>query len=268
MTDSQLSPDTGSEFVWSASKRFWISLLILFHLFCVSLAPLAAVDPRPNLAVDMQRVLRPYSESLYLLHGYRFFAPEPGPSHVLRYQITQESGSVIEGQFPDREGHWPRLLYHRWFMLSETLFQHVSATLGQEELNQWRTRVEQEIATLNDTNPRAASRLRSDLKRELKDHENSLAIRDALVTNIGRMLLREFGGNRVNLQLVTRVIPPPQDIQMGLRLDHPRYQPPDLKFDLGTVYLNAERLESLPPDVEPDTKAPLNTRQGRAGGSP
>lgn len=268
MTDSKLSPDTGSEFVWSSSKRFWISLIILFHLFCVSLAPLAAVDPRPNLAVDAQRVLRPYSESLYLLHGYRFFAPEPGPSHVMQYEITKDSGETLQGQFPDRNGHWPRLLYHRWFMLSETVFQHVSATLAQDELTQWQTQVEQQIETLNETNPRAASRLRAELNRELQDHENSLAIRDALVNSIGRTLLKELGGNRIDLQLVTRVIPPPQDILMGLKLDHPRYQPPDLKFELGTVYLNTETLESLTPQVEGSPKTPEKTGQGRGANSP
>lgn len=268
MTDLQRSPDTGTEFVWSASKRFWVSLVILFHLFCVSLAPLAAVDPRPNLAVDVQRILRPYSESLYLLHGYRFFAPEPGPSHVMEYTITRDSGEIIQGQFPDRGGHWPRLLYHRWFMLSETVFQYVSATLALDELAQWQTQVEQQIATLNETNPRAASRLRIDLNRELRDHENSLAIRDKLVNSIGKMLLKERGGIRVDLKLVTRIIPPPQDIQMGLRLDNPRYQPPDLRFDLGTVYLNSETLESIPTQVEPNAKPSVKTGQGRGGQSP
>jgi hypothetical protein len=49
---------------------------------------------------------------MYLDHGYFFFAPNPGPSHL----VGIRDQSVL---FPDRKEQWPRLLYHRYFMLSE-----------------------------------------------------------------------------------------------------------------------------------------------------
>ncbi|MDG2013983.1 MAG: hypothetical protein P8J33_10780, partial [Pirellulaceae bacterium] len=244
------------------------SWIIAFHLFCVALAPLAAVDPRPVLAVDMQRALRPYSESLYLLHGYRFFAPEPGPSHIVRYQIALPSGELLDGQFPDRDEFWPRLIYHRWFMLSETVFQHVSATLGEEELGQWQQQVESEIEALQQTDPRAAGRLSAELKRELQDHERALAIRNDLVINIGKTLLQRYGGEKIEMRLVTRVIPPPQDIAMGLRLDNDRYLPAELSYNLGTVYANTNDLESLAPEGENAAESSLKAGQGRGDNTP
>jgi len=65
--------------------------------------------------------VQPYIEGLCLANGYRFFAPEPGPSHLVRYEITRPDGTRIEGSFPNRTVNRPRLLYHRYFMLSEFL---------------------------------------------------------------------------------------------------------------------------------------------------
>ncbi len=268
MPERNLNSPATQEFAWSSSKRFWISWVIGFHLFCVVLAPLAVVDPRPVLAVDMQRILRPYSESLFLLHGYRFFAPEPGPSHIVRYEISLPSGELLTGQFPDRDEHWPRLIYHRWFMLSETVFQHVSATLGEDELGQWQQQVEGEIAALQQSDPRAAGRLSAELKEELQDHQRALEIRNDLVVNIGKKLLQKYGGDKIEMRLVTRVIPPPQDIAMGLRLENERYLPSELSYKLGTVYANANGLESLSPESENPSERSPKAGQGRGDKTP
>jgi hypothetical protein len=37
----------------------------------------------------------------------------------VRYEVTLADGTLKEGVFPDRNEHKPRLLYHRYFMLSE-----------------------------------------------------------------------------------------------------------------------------------------------------
>lgn len=66
----------------------------------------------------LEEVFRPYLDFLYLNHGYSFFAPEPGPSYVMEYEVRREDGSVARGRLPDVEKHWPRLLYHRYFMLA------------------------------------------------------------------------------------------------------------------------------------------------------
>lgn len=73
------------------------------------------------LAADCRRAVAPYVDALFLSNGYRFFAPEPGPSHLVKYELTLVDGKIIKGQFPDRRVYRPRLLYHRYFMLSETL---------------------------------------------------------------------------------------------------------------------------------------------------
>jgi hypothetical protein len=71
-----------------------------------------------NLAQNpfMQR----YLDALYLNHGYYFFAPDPGDGHLIYYDLFDDQGAVMkQGKFPDWELHWPRLWYHRYFMLAE-----------------------------------------------------------------------------------------------------------------------------------------------------
>jgi hypothetical protein len=96
-----------------------VSALVVFHLLAVFIGPWAMPPQTSELAGSMAQVFQPYVETLSLANGYRFFAPEPGPSHLVRYEITLDDGSRVAGVFPDRQRHQPRLLYHRYFMLSE-----------------------------------------------------------------------------------------------------------------------------------------------------
>ena len=268
MTDQPVDPiETPSAAIaWTPTRRFWVSLLLLFHLFCVVLAPLAVVDPRSGLAVETQRLLRPYGESLYMIHGYRYFAPEPGPGHTLHYEITTHSGETIKGQFPDRSRDWPRLLYHRWFMLSETVYGHVSETLDIKELDEWKQQVADQITALVQTDPRAAEDLEKQLQRELAENDRISIIRDRLVTSIGKQLLHKHQGEVIEMKLVTRVIPPPQDIEKGLKLEHERYMPAELTYALGTVYSDRNGLESITPQPEAPTSSPNpDDGKGREG---
>ena len=98
--------------------RAAVSLLVALHVFAVFLGPWA-MPPASDLAVESSRVFQPYLDVLSLANGYRFFAPEPGPSHLVRYELTLADGTLKTGEFPDRQVHRPRLLYHRYFMLSE-----------------------------------------------------------------------------------------------------------------------------------------------------
>ena len=99
--------------------RAAISVLIALHVLAVFIGPWAMPPQTSELAVTCARIFQPYLEIMGLANGYRFFAPEPGPSHLVRYEITRDDGQQIEGVFPDRQQHKPRLLYHRYFMLSE-----------------------------------------------------------------------------------------------------------------------------------------------------
>src|SRR3954470_18484166 len=103
----------------SRRVRVVVSVLLALHLFAVFVGPWALPPQNSELSASAARVLRPYLEALSLTNGYRFFAPEPGPSHLVRYEATLDDGTLRTGVFPDKQEHVPRLLYHRYFMLSE-----------------------------------------------------------------------------------------------------------------------------------------------------
>lgn len=122
----------------SAWLRALLSGLITFHLIAVFVGPMASsiLTAVGRLPAEMRpeqpplpwihNVLQPYLDVLYLNHGYGFFAPDPGPSHLIRYRLQYDDGRTERGQFPDTS-IWPRLRYHRHFMLAE----QVSAESGQ-----------------------------------------------------------------------------------------------------------------------------------------
>lgn len=100
--------------------RAVVSVLVALHVLAVFVGPWA-MPPSSELAGSFRSALAPYLDILSLGNGYRFFAPEPGPSHLIRYEVTLKDGSLKTGVFPDRNEHRPRLLYHRYFMLTEFL---------------------------------------------------------------------------------------------------------------------------------------------------
>ena len=116
--------------------KLLVSLLIVWHVTAVFLAPLS-IPPSSPLVVDIAQ--RPpmqwYLDALYLNHGYHFFAPEPSNGHLIRYQIMDERGGVVaQGEFPSKKDNWPRLLYHRYFMLAD---QCEVAAANDAESTQW-----------------------------------------------------------------------------------------------------------------------------------
>jgi hypothetical protein len=109
----------------SPRKRIVISGFVIVHLLAVALPPLSfqtrgPLGPSPSVATLFAWFER-YSQWMYLDRGYAFFAPNPGPSHLVQAAITQSGGEPTEIMFPDRSKQWPRLLYHRHFMLTEFL---------------------------------------------------------------------------------------------------------------------------------------------------
>lgn len=99
-----------------------LSAVLALHVLAVFLAPLMFASAGSPAVEPLFRVVQPYIDLMYLNHGYFFFAPNPGPNHLVRYELEFSDGrSPMVGQFPDRNEQWPRLLYHRHFMLSETM---------------------------------------------------------------------------------------------------------------------------------------------------
>jgi hypothetical protein len=103
-----------------------LSVLIAWHVGAVIVAPLrfacnSGRPPSPFMTA-LYAPFRPYVELLYLNHGYFFFAPNPGPSHLVEYKVEFDDGRPpVTGRFPDLASERPRLLYHRHFMLAEAL---------------------------------------------------------------------------------------------------------------------------------------------------
>ncbi len=124
-TQSERSTAAGG---WSRPLRVVVSVLVVLHLAAVIIPPFTLATSSPMegtvspLASRLLVVVRPYVEAAYLWHGYAFFAPNPGPSHLVRYRLTFDDGRPpVVAMFPNRDRHWPRLLYHRHFMLAEQL---------------------------------------------------------------------------------------------------------------------------------------------------
>ena len=97
--------------------RRLVNLWLVFHLAALIIAP-AVVAPSSDLIRETWGWFQPYIEALYLDHGYHFFAPEPAESTLLAYAAERADGTVVRGRIPDRATQ-PRLLYHRYFMLTE-----------------------------------------------------------------------------------------------------------------------------------------------------
>lgn len=102
----------------SRLARAVISVVLGLHLVAIASAPLA-MEPSSLPAQKVFAFFRPYLDAAFLNHGYHFFAPEPGPSHLIRYELAFPGGHIENGVFPDSVEQRPRLNYHRHFMLSE-----------------------------------------------------------------------------------------------------------------------------------------------------
>jgi hypothetical protein len=106
---------------WSPAARLAASAPIALYLAAVVLPPLAGPPPASELANRLLQPFRPLVGALSLGHGYRFFAPDPGPGHSIRWTIERADGGRLSGSLPDRNTDRPRLLYHRRFMIAEKI---------------------------------------------------------------------------------------------------------------------------------------------------
>ncbi len=96
-----------------------LNAAILFHLVAICAAPVS-VSPASPLEQSLWVSVSPYVQLLYQNNGFHFFAPNPEGAHTVHYTVTYEDGRTEQGKFPHRK-IWPRLLYHRHLMLSESL---------------------------------------------------------------------------------------------------------------------------------------------------
>jgi hypothetical protein len=169
-----------TDFPWPRWLRGLASLLIVAYLLAVILPPLAGPPPASMLANVLIQPFRPLIGGLSLGHGYRFFAPDPGPGHSIQWTATLRDGSTRTGTIPDPAADWPRLLYHRRFMLPEKLAGLVPL-------------------------PDAPAEIRDEATREWQP----------LVRDIAGHLLRREGAAQVVLVLVEHYLPTPEEVVEG-----------------------------------------------------
>ena len=185
---------------WSKVRRRFASIIILTHLTAVVVAPWSSPPPAPLLAETAARVFAPYQAATYINHGYRFFAPNPGPSHIVRFEAKRADGKTVSGQLPDTVRNWPRLLYHRHFMITETLYSYWSSI---------------------ETIPPDVEVTKE--QRALVDRQNAFPQQqvDELAEGIANQLIRKLEVETVQLKLVEHAIPYPQDVLDGKPLNAP-----------------------------------------------
>jgi hypothetical protein len=144
-----------------------------------------------------QEVYMPYLEMMFLDHGYKFFAPEPGSSHLIKYQIETDDGATLEGIFPNLQEEWPRLLYHRHFMLTETMGSESLAPPAPDELP-------------------ASAPPPTWANRPLTQRERVLA------QSFAEHLKAKYHARRVTLTLVQHAFPGVEHVRQGRKLDDPQ----------------------------------------------
>ena len=162
---------------WTPAARAAVSALIATYLAAVILPPLAGPPPASELANRLLQPFRPLVGAVYLGHGYRFFAPDPGPGHSLRFTVERSDGSRLSGTIPDRVNDRPRLLYHRRFMIPEKLAPLVPPA-------------------------DAPAEVRRDARADWLP----------LVKDVAGQLLARHEGVRVELALVEHYLPTPEDL--------------------------------------------------------
>lgn len=172
-----------------------LSVLLFVHLIAVTLPPLSLQSRGPYgvspFIAKLIRPLEPYCQFLYIDRGYAFFAPDPGSSHLLQIRVEESSGEFEELFYPDLKRHWPRLLYHRHFMLSEYL----------QEL--YRPQAIQGGAELS----------KEEIQQLLSERERY----DRVRSSYSRHLQRVFGGKRISMRRIEHLLP-----NYGQYLDDPQ----------------------------------------------
>ena len=180
---------------WSLGLRVLVSLLLAVHIFAVFVAPWSSPPPSSDLSRWFADRMYPFLSAVSIDNGYRFFAPDPGPSHLIRYEIDKEDGSTVSFTFPDPERHWPRLWYHRQFMLAETL----AGMFGELQSIPPPERLSRE-------------------ERRLADAQFQRT--EVLKGAVGRYLLAQHpDGKRIRLFVRRHLIPAPEDLASGMQID-------------------------------------------------
>ena len=235
----------------SPAWKWVISGLVVSHLLAVTAEPFRFFrrsERGTSPAADPARwLLAPYIELVYLNHGYFFFAPEPGPSHLIECRLEMPDSSQVSLTFPDKRKQWPRLLYHRHFMLAEFLNQlHVPPV----------------DATLVGEDPSLA---------EAWQAERSVfeRVRDSMSQHVAM----KFGASSARIERVEHRLPSDDEVfRQRLKLDSPELYVTLPDAPLPRLQRSAEAVEAVPPapateeatSAAPNSAAPTSTAPSSA----
>ena len=206
-------------FGWSPACRAIASLVIVAYLGIVLLGPLSNPIGSPNLTQPLANFVSPIHQALYHGHGYRFFGPDPSATHRVVVKGVQQDGTGFEAAFPDRKQHWPRLLYHRWFMLSETMFHEFSITPNQTAFQERLKNYDREIARFQEQNkPSLSQQLQHERAVEVELYQISRERFNSLAGSVARVLAQRHKAKTIELFIQERTLPFPEEVVSGMKL--------------------------------------------------
>lgn len=218
------SYDDSRDVSWSKTTRRVATIVILVYLTILLLGPLSNPITPPHLIGPLAARVSPVHRMLFQGHGYRFFAPDPGPSHRLIYQGTRADGPPFNGHFPDREAHSPRLIYHRWFMLAERMSFEQNLRVSEQQFQAIRQQYDREILNLRNMGKRELSHeLARERDQGIELHERNQVRFKALAGAVAQILLDRHHGDSIELFVQERSIPFPVEVANGVRLTDERF---------------------------------------------
>ena len=209
---------------WNPVLRSIVSVVLLVHLVGIFSAALSNPGPTSQFVRSVRDLYQPYLRATFLDHGYQFFAPDPGPTHLVEYEVVKPDGEKVTGVFPDRNDDFPRLLYHRWFMLSESMYTWSIDIPTQQQFEQDKQQYETNVKQLMDEGKVTEARqMENDWQAMVGQMEFAKKMGNKLYTRVARYLLEKHGGEQVTLYTVERLLPGPIEINAGLDLDDPMF---------------------------------------------
>lgn len=216
--------DNSCDISWSKTARRVATIVILVYLTILLLGPLSNPIAPPHLIGPLAASVSPVHRMLYQGHGYRFFAPDPGPSHRMIYRGTRADGTKFNGHFPDRENHSPRLIYHRWFMLAERMAFEQNLRVPEQQFQSIRQQYDREILNLRNIGKRELSHeLARERDQGIELHDRNQVRFKVLAGAVAQILLDRHNGDRIELFVQERGIPFPVEVANGVRLTDERF---------------------------------------------
>lgn len=222
---------------WNRWWRRVVSVCLVYHIAAMFVSPWS-VPPTSRFVMALQPYFAHYQTLMYLNHGYRFFAPDPAPAAVMVYELKMPNGEIKTGLFPDRDAinrDYPRLMYHRWFMLSESIARLTGDAISEAEFQKY-LELEREEAQQLAGQGRAeeASQITRRLADDQLQWDSMLLQRRRLLAPLAKSLLRIHQAQEVSLSLNRRLIPGLEDMRRGARTTDSRWLSPENQMLLGS----------------------------------